>query len=752
MASDIGVKIGLEGEKQFKSALSEINQAFKVLGSEMKLVASQFDKNDTSMQAMTARNAVLTKEIEAQKQKIEVLRQALENASTSFGEADRRTQSWQIQLNNAEAALNDMERELKANNEALAEAGENSEEAAEGMDELADAADDVDKDLDDIADSADDTADGLDEAGDSAEDSKGKFEGLGKVLKTVGAALGAVVVAAAGAAVKLGQAVVENYADYEQLIGGVKTLFGTETGSVQEYAQSVGKTVDEVRDEYDSLIAAQTEVMRNADNAYKTAGLSANEYMETVTAFSASLIASLGGDTEAAAKVADMAITDMADNANKMGSDMESIQNAYKGFAKGQFNMLDNLKLGYGGTKSEMERLLADANALNAAQGIYTEYSIESYADIVDAIHVVQNEMGITGTTAREAAGTISGSIASMGSAWQNLLTGLGNPDADIELLCRNLMESLSNVVHNITPVLNNLVKALPEAFEALGQALMDMLPSLLSTCAGLFRSVLTMLIETLPELIPFVVDAVMTIIDALIDNLPLIVAAAIEIIVAICEGIGEALPELIPAIVEAVITIITTLMEHLPEIIEAGIQIIAGLVVGLIQAIPQIIAAIPTIISALVNGFSSNSGQYQGIGSNIVSGVWQGIQNAAAWFTSQVSSFFSGIVSGVKSFLGIASPSKVFAEIGGYMSQGLGVGFTDEMKGVEQDIEDAIPTDFDVAAKAKVSGAFDTAVGAVKTFIEHTGTIRVEGINSSGDLSGVVDIIVNNLRAEVRM
>ena len=308
MASDIGVKIGLEGEKQFKSALSEINQAFKVLGSEMKLVASQFDKNDSSMQALTARNQVLNKEIETQKQKIEVLRQALQNAADSFGETDRRTQSWQIQLNNAEAALNDMERELKANNDALEASGENSEDAAKGMDELSEAADDVDENLDDIADSADDAADGLDDTGDSAEDSKKKFENLGKTLKAVGAALGAVVVAAAGAAVKLGQAVVENYADYEQLIGGVKTLFGTEASSVEEYAKSVGKSVDEVQSEYDSLIAAQTEVMRNADNAYKTAGLSANEYMETVTAFSASLIASLDGDTEAAASKADQAI------------------------------------------------------------------------------------------------------------------------------------------------------------------------------------------------------------------------------------------------------------------------------------------------------------------------------------------------------------------------------------------------------------------------------------------------------------
>ena len=717
--ADIGVKIGLEGEKSFKSALSEINQSFKVLGSEMKLVASQFDKNDNSMQALSARNAVLTKEIDAQKQKIEVLRQALENAAESFGETDRRTQNWQIQLNNAEAALNGMERELEANNAAMAEAGENTDEAAEGMGKLADAADDVDENLDEVADSADDAAEELDDAGDAADDSKGKFEGLGKVLKTVGAALGAMVVAAAGAAVKLGKEVVEAYADYEQLVGGIDTLFGESSLKMQEYAA----------------------------NAYKTAGLSANDYMETVTSFSASLIASLDGDTEKAVRYADMAITDMSDNANKMGSDMSAIQTAYQGFAKQNYTMLDNLKLGYGGTKSEMERLLQDAEKLSGVK-----YNIESYSDIVDAIHVIQTEIGITGTTAKEASTTIEGSVNSMHAAWQNFLVGLGNENANMEQLSQNLMDSVSDVIKNITPIIENIVEALPVAFEALGEAIMDMLPSLLSTCASLFESVLTMLIELLPELVPFVLDAVMTIIDTLIDNLPLLVETAVQIIIALCEGIGEALPELIPAIVEAIITIITTLMEHLPEIIEAGVQIIAGLVVGLIQAIPQIIAAIPTIIASLVNGFSANSGSYQGIGSNIVSGVWQGIKNAASWFTSQVTGFFSGIVSSVKNFLGIASPSKVFAGIGGFMAEGLGEGFTDEMSAVEKDIEDAIPTDFDVAGNAHISGVLDTAKGIVTSIMEHTGTIRVEGINDSGDLTAVVDILVDKLRQEVRL
>ena len=299
MADNFGLKIGLEGEREFKKALADINRSFKVLGSEMKLITSEFSKNDKSVQALSARNSVLNKEIEAQKQKIETLKAALDNAAASFGENDRRTQNWQIQLNNAKAALNGMEQELNDNNEALREAGKNYDDAEKSLS-------DMDKEMDDVTDSADDMGEKIEDAGDAADKSEGKFRKLGSVLKGIGAAMGAVVVAAGAAAVKLGKEVISSFADYEQLVGGVDTLFKESSGKLQDYAA----------------------------NAYKTAGLSANEYMETVTGFSASLIQSLGGDTEKAVKYADMAITDMSDNANKMGTDMTSIQNAYQIFSE----------------------------------------------------------------------------------------------------------------------------------------------------------------------------------------------------------------------------------------------------------------------------------------------------------------------------------------------------------------------------------------------------------------------------------
>ncbi len=533
MADNFGLKIGLEGEKEFKKALADINQSFKVLGSEMKLVTSQFDKNDSSADALAAKHKALGNQIEAQKQKIETLRAALKNASDSFGENDRRTQNWQIQLNNAEAALNDMERELK-----------------------------------DTSEAADDMGEEVEDAGDSAEKSENKFSKLGGVLKTVGAAMGAVAVAAGAAAVKLGKEVIAAYADYEQLVGGVDTLFKDSSQQLQTYAA----------------------------NAYKTAGLSANDYMETVTGFSASLIQSLGGDTEKAVKYADMAITDMSDNANKMGTDMSSIQNAYQGFAKQNYTMLDNLKLGYGGTKQEMERLLADAEKISGVK-----YDISSYADVVEAIHVMQESMDIAGTTAKEAEATISGSMNALKSAVSNLIVGFGDANADMELLCGNMVDAFKTVVENITPVIENIIAALPTVLDALLTAVGELLPTLLESVTELFSQVLSTILSLLPQLIPAAVQALMTIVNTLIENLPLLIDAAVQLVTTLVAGIGNALPTLIPAAVQAIVTIVQGLVDSLPMILDAALQLITGLAQGLLDAIPVLIAALPEIINGII-------------------------------------------------------------------------------------------------------------------------------------------------------
>lgn len=477
-----------------------------------------------------------------------------------------------------------------------------------------------------------------DEASENVETLSGKFKnGLATAAK-VGAA--AVSAAATGIAV-LTKNALNNYAEYEQLVGGVDTLFKDSSAKVQEYAA----------------------------NAYKTAGLSANEYMDTVTSFSASLLQSLGGDTEAAADMANVAITDMSDNANKMGTDMASIQNAYQGFAKQNYTMLDNLKLGYGGTKEEMQRLIDDANALNAAQGKYTNYSIESYADIVSAIHDVQVEMGIYGTTADEASTTIQGSVSSMKAAWVNLLVGIADDNANFKTLTEQFVDSLVTVGENIIPRINIIIQGLTQ-----------------------------LITEASQTIIPLAVQI-------LLENLPSIVAAGMDLIIALVSGILDNIDMLIDCVLEMVDVIVDKLIDNLPKLIDGGIRLIAALANGLIRAIPNLVSKIPQIISSIVKGLISGIPAIFDVGKNIVEGLWHGIKNMGSWFTGKVKGFFGGIVGGVKDFLGIHSPSKVFAGIGGFMAEGLGDGFDDQFKSVKKDIEDSMNFDAGIiTADANIS------------------------------------------------
>lgn len=490
-----------------------------------------------------------------------------------------------------------------------------------------------------------------DEASENVETLSGKFKnGLAAAAK-VGAA--AVSAAATGIAV-LTKNALNNYAEYEQLVGGVDTLFKDSSAKVQEYAA----------------------------NAYKTAGLSANEYMDTVTSFSASLLQSLGGDTEAAADMANVAITDMSDNANKMGTDMASIQNAYQGFAKQNYTMLDNLKLGYGGTKEEMQRLIDDANALNAAQGKYTNYSIESYADIVSAIHDVQVEMGIYGTTADEASTTIQGSVSSMKAAWSNLLTGIADDNADFKTLIEQFVDSLVTVGENIIPRINIIIQGLTQ-----------------------------LITEASQTIIPLAVQI-------LLENLPSIVAAGMDLIIALVSGILDNIDMLIDCVLEMVDVIVDKLIDNLPKLIDGGIRLIAALANGLIRAIPNLVSKIPQIISSIVKGLISGIPAIFDVGKNIVEGLWNGIKSMGSWVSGKVKDFFGGIVGGVKDFLGIHSPSKVFAGIGGFMAEGLGEGFDDQFKSVKKDIENSMNFDAGtITADANISRHYTSgSYGAAST------------------------------------
>lgn len=562
---------------------------------------------------------------------------------------------------------------------------------------------------------------------------------IGSAVNTAVKASAAAVGAASAGVAALGTACINAYADYEQLAGGVETLFKDSAETIHSFA----------------------------DNAYKTAGLSANEYMETVTSFSASLLQSLDGDTEKAAAAADLAITDMADNANKMGTAMESIQYAYQGFAKQNYTMLDNLKLGYGGTKEEMQRLLADAEKLSGVK-----YDLSSYADVVEAIHVIQTEMGITGTTAKEASTTIQGSVASMKAAWANLMVGMADDTQNFDMLLSNFIESIGTVADNLLPrigvviegmgklvaglapeiasalptltneLLPNLVELGVQSISALVQGIQEngdslaagalsivgtlaegiaeLLPMVADTAASLVVSLADGLTESLPNIIPIAIETISTLVENLTENANTVIDAGIQIILALGEGLIAALPQLIETVPQIVINIANVINDNAPRLIKTALYLIGQLAIGLIKAIPTLIANIPQIIHAIVEAFMAF--QWLNLGKQLIDGVANGVKKAGESMATAAKNAFSkfkskitgsevatelksigkyiidGIVGGIKNSLKniaavagkikdtllsklkglfrIASPSKLMKEeVGAYIGEGIAVG-----------------------------------------------------------------------------
>ena len=555
---------------------------------------------------------------------------------------------------------------------------------------------------------------GIQGAGEGASALSSKWAGFGKVAAGVGAATVAAVGAAAVGVGKLTKASVEAYANYEQLAGGVKKLFGKE---------------------------ASAEVMRYASEAYKTSGMSANQYMEQATQFSAALINSLG-DQSAAAKQTDVAMRAISDNYNTFGGDIQNVQNAFQGFAKGQFNMLDNLRLGYGGTRGEMERLIADANEYAEANGMAADLSIDSFSDIVTAIDLIQQKQGIAGTTAAEAAKTIEGSLNMTKAAWENLVAGFADPDADLGQLMDNLVVAIVGEGEG-EGLLNQILPAIQRAMEGIGQLLEQaapilaeqlppiietMLPSLISAA----MSLVTGLVNALPSLIQVFVaqmpTIITTIITALTEALPMLAEVIPELILTLAEGIGESLPTLIPAIVQMVVEIVNTLLSNVDMLVNAAIQLMQGLLMGLIQAIPLLIAAVPRIIQAIIGALISAGGMListgaeligklgsgiasafstlwsnvvnfarkiptsikngvgnlKSIGLNLIEGLWKGIKEKFDSVIQRVKDLAAKLPTAVKKVLGIASPSKVFAEVGKWIPEGLALGIESNLGSVE--------------------------------------------------------------------
>ena len=719
-----GGTVKLTGESEYQKALKGITNNLKVLNSEMKVVTSQYDKNDNSSQKLKATSEVLNKKIEEQKSKINVLKSALAQAEAETGKNSDTTKKWQVQLNNAEAELNDMNKELKDQHGNLEKSGEKALK------------------LGDII-----------KANLISEGIMAGIKGLGKAISAVGKGF-----------LDVGKQAVQSYAQYEQLVGGVDTLFKDSSAKVQEYA----------------------------NNAYKTSGMSANQYMETVTSFSASLISSLDGDTAKASEVANRAIIDMSDNANKMGTDISMIQNAYQGFAKQNYTMLDNLKLGYGGNKTEMERLIADASKMTDVQkelGITVAEGDMSFANIANAISVVQKNMGLMGTTALEASGTISGSTGSMKSAWQNLVTGIADDNANFEVLVNNLVESIvgkdgeggfiNNMLPRIQTALGGIVKMvvsltdtllpqiitigtdlitnLASSISANLPALLDsastildtlingisaLLPTLLPVAIAMIETLTSSILSNLPKilemgvtlivtlaqglasmlptLIPLAINAVLNLVETLLDNIDLIIDAGISLLIGLADGLILALPDLIDKIPVIIDKLMMALTNNLPKLIEAGIQLTVQLAVGLIKALPQLISKIPQIISTMVKGFTNYYSNLGEVGKNLIQGLWNGILDAGAWLRDKISGFFGGVVDSIRDFFGIHSPSTVFRdEIGKNLALGVGEGFGATMREVSADMQGAIPTEFDtslnMSASTNSSSSYDYLVRAFK-------------------------------------
>lgn len=532
------------------------------------------------------------------------------------------------------------------------------------------------------------------DATNSASKMSSVMKGIGSSAIKVGKGLAVAGAAAATAVTALVSKSVGAFADYEQLTGGVETLFGAGGRSVEEYAQSVGKSVSDIQGKYDSLMSAQNAVLENANKAYMTAGMSANEYMDTVTGFSASLISSLGGDTNKAADYANSALVDMSDNANKMGTDMESIKNAYQGFAKQNYTMLDNLKLGYGGTQEEMKRLLSDAEKLTGQR-----YDISSFADITQAIHAIQTQMDITGTTAKEASTTISGSWGSLKAAFQNVLVGLTTGgdmfDQSLDALINTavtfgqniipaikgalsgvgyLIEGLAPVIgETIPPLINDLAPTLANSAVSLISSLVNgltqnatqfseclsniiivavagistVVPQLLDAASKIVSNLMQGLTNSMPQIVNGAVTLIEGLVNGLVNNIPLLIMGAVQLVTSLANGLIENLPRIIDAGVNLITGIVSASYSMMPQIIQNGMQLVVNLAVGLVRAIPQLIAALPRITGAIVKGFKSVN--WFDLGLQLIKSIWEGIKSIGSEMWNGVKEKTSELWGGVK-------------------------------------------------------------------------------------------------------
>lgn len=866
MADSFGLKIGVEGEKEFKKALSDINRSFRVLGSEMNLVASEFDKQDKSVQALTARNTVLNKEIDAQKQKISTLETALENAADSFGENDRRTQAWQTQLNNAKASLNKLEREVDQNNKTIEESNKAFDEAGE---------------------EAEDFGEAIEDSGKQAEDAGGKFEKLGGVAKGIGIGLATAIAAIGTAVVAAGASLITLGDDYNKAINQISASTGA-TGKELEslgetaknvYSRNFGDSLEEVADGI-SVVSRITglmdlELQKATESGFAlrdTFGYDLQESARTVNA----LMQNFGLSAEEAYNIIAVGAQkgadqngDLLDTLNEYSAQYSAIGLSADQFVAGlikggeagvfsidkvgdavkEFNI--RAKDGSSGTMEAFSALGMNANKMMSRFAKGGDTAQKAFFEVVNALDSMEDPIAkntaavaLFGTmyedletnvlpvlaSMEDGAGEVYDALSQINEVkYNDLETAVEGTKRSIEGVFLPMVSEVSSGITDVFSTLSNEINAangdfnkiseaigtavggiatiiteqLPvfinlgmDIITSIGGAILENLPIIIDAAINIIMTLLEGLISSLPLITEGALQLLLTLIDGIIENLPALVETAIQMVVTLATGIAEALPELVPAVVQAIITVTQTIIENLPLILDAALQIILGLAQGLLNALPQLIAALPTIIKgiinfiinsipqiikagvellvslvknlpsiiveivkaipeiivALVDGFKSYFGKMGEVGGNLIKGLWKGISDAGAWLRDKISGFFGGVVDSIKNFFGIKSPSTLFAELGGYMGEGLGVGFEGAMKEVEKDMQDAIPTDFDFDTNLGVYQSSGDITRDTKSLIEHTGVIEVRGVNDKQELTGVVEIILDQFRREARI
>ena len=551
MANIKGITIDIGGNtSKLEDALKNVNKVVYSTNNELKQLNQALRLDPKNTELLSQKQDVLKNNIKATTDRLNALKEAQRQMGSYSSLTEEQTEKYRalsVEITKGESALKKMNSELKSTSSI-----------------------DFSK-----------VKDGLSKVGDVALN-------VSKKLATVTAGISGALAGIVGAGVK-------SYADLEQNLGGVETLF---------------------KDSADKVV-------QNAKNAYKTAGVSANEYMQGVTSFSASLLQSLGGDTSKAADVADMAFSDMSDNANKFGTDMSSIQYAYQGFAKQNYTMLDNLKLGYGGTKTEMERLLKDAEKLTGQK-----YDISNLSDVYNAIHVIQENLGVTGTTAEEAKKTISGSINSMKASFDNFLNGSGSAE-DLAESVTNVLSNVSDAIVKLAPnILSGIVTLIEKLLPQVAKILVDLVPQLLDAVSNMIDSLLNMVTQDMSGLQETLTLLVNKIVEFFTTNLPKVIELGLQLIIALAKGIAESLPTLIPQIIQCVLKIVEVLVDNLDLIIDAGIQLVIGLVEGLTDpdTIEMLMEKIPIIIIKIVDAIIQSLPKMLEAGGQVLLAFGQGI------------------------------------------------------------------------------------------------------------------------------